>query len=391
MNSEVYVFHEARFYRTPDGKVWTKSKADQFFWRRYFEEFDKVTVVARVFNTSQVSNDYILSSTNNVEYFSTGTFQSKLDFILQYPKLMIKLGKLNNKIKKDGACVIFRVPLSLSFAFPFLFSKFGVEVVGDPYDAFAIDKSGSKTFFLKWYLRLKMKLEALLASGGAYVTDYSLQKRYPLRKGAFHTSYSSIDFSKSNYWQETLKKQESDVFNIICVGSLEHLYKGPDICLQAITVLKNKGYIFHVQWIGDGRLRESFQKEACNMGLEDYISYPGFKELDDILKSLRKSHLFVLPSRQEGLPRAMIEAMTQSLCCIGTDVGGVKELIDPEFICDAGSSEQLANKIEYVLNNDAVRLLQSKKNYINSQRFESKRIQSKRNEFYSFLKKTNEQ
>jgi glycosyltransferase involved in cell wall biosynthesis len=60
---------------------------------------------------------------------------------------------------------------------------------------------------------------------------------------------------------------------------------------------------------------------------------------------LDRADLFVLPSRQEGLPRAMIEAMARGLPCIGSTVGGFPELLPPEAMVPPGDATALARKI----------------------------------------------
>jgi glycosyltransferase involved in cell wall biosynthesis len=59
--------------------------------------------------------------------------------------------------------------------------------------------------------------------------------------------------------------------------------------------------------------------------------------------------LFILPSFQEGLPRAMVEAMARALPCIGSSVGGIGELLPPEDIVPPGDAAALARKIREVV------------------------------------------
>ena len=62
-----------------------------------------------------------------------------------------------------------------------------------------------------------------------------------------------------------------------------------------------------------------------------------------VTEQLDAADVFVLPSRQEGLPRAMIEAMARSLPCVGSDVGGISELI-PDWVVPPNDPQALALK-----------------------------------------------
>ena len=57
-----------------------------------------------------------------------------------------------------------------------------------------------------------------------------------------------------------------------------------------------------------------------------------------------QASLFVLPSRTEGLPRALLEAMAHALPCLGSDIGGIPELLAPEDLVPVNNPERLAER-----------------------------------------------
>jgi len=61
------------------------------------------------------------------------------------------------------------------------------------------------------------------------------------------------------------------------------------------------------------------------------------------------AHLFALPSRTEGLPRAMIDAIARGLPCIGTAVGGIPEPLSEENLVPSGDSVALAHKMVQIV------------------------------------------
>lgn len=67
---------------------------------------------------------------------------------------------------------------------------------------------------------------------------------------------------------------------------------------------------------------------VAELGLADRVQLPGFVQPDLVESLLQRSHVLVLPSRSEGQPMAVLEAMAHGLCVIATEVGGVPDLID---------------------------------------------------------------
>lgn len=77
--------------------------------------------------------------------------------------------------------------------------------------------------------------------------------------------------------------------------------------------------------IGDGPLREELHHLVISLGLADRVSFLGVR--DDVQQLLPALDVFVLPSRHEGLGLVLLEAMAAGICCIGTSVGGIPEVI----------------------------------------------------------------
>ena len=101
---------------------------------------------------------------------------------------------------------------------------------------------------------------------------------------------------------------------------------------------------------GDGPEEKRLKALAAEYGIEDKIIFLGFR--DDIPLILSLLDIFVLPSLEEGLPRAVIEAMAAGVPVIATDIGGTRELVANEktgYLVQPGDSHGLAAAIESVL------------------------------------------
>src|SRR5207253_6445170 len=96
--------------------------------------------------------------------------------------------------------------------------------------------------------------------------------------------------------------------------------------------------------------RSELESRANAAGLNGAARFRGQLASPDAVRAeLDRADLFVLPSRQEGLPRAMLEAMARGLPCIGSTVGGIPELLPAEDLVPPGDASALTQKIHDVL------------------------------------------
>ncbi len=101
--------------------------------------------------------------------------------------------------------------------------------------------------------------------------------------------------------------------------------KDPMLFLAAAQQILSEIPEARVLMCGDGPLRPRVEKEVLNLGLEQRVHFTGWKE--EVEKVLRAMDVFVLTSRNEGTPAAIIEAMAAEVPVVGADVGGVRDLI----------------------------------------------------------------
>lgn len=99
--------------------------------------------------------------------------------------------------------------------------------------------------------------------------------------------------------------------------------KGHADLLEALARLKAAGRDFTCRILGTGSAEAELKALAERLDLGDRIAWPGF--VSDVQAELARADLFALPSRSEGLPNALLEAMAQGLLPVARDVGGVAE------------------------------------------------------------------
>ena len=243
-------------------------------------------------------------------------------------------------------------------------------------------------------IKKRAKKMCLKANGVSYVTDYILQNEYPcvaIKKGEsfkyFTANYSSIDLDEEDFFDQKWKIDEKPkIYKIVHTGFMDSYRKGQHILLKAIKEVKDRGYNVNVLLIGDGKKRDEFEFLTKKLKLENIVEFKGLiRDKKQILQNLRNSHLLVFPTQSEGLPRTIIEAMSQGLPCISSPVDGIPELIDNEFLINYNDYLSYANKIIYLMKNWEKMIEVSKKNFEKSKKYEHKILDEKRKKFYSTL------
>lgn len=403
----VLVSLEHRFDRTPDGMVWTSATFAYPFWLRYLDVFDTVRVVARVRDVASVPAQYLQSSGAGVTFTAIPYFRGPAQFL----RVARQAQQIAQAAVQPTDAVILRIgSLVANLIEPTLVRTkhpFGVEVVGDPYDVFAPGaiQHPLRPFFRWWFVRAQ-KRQCQRAVGAAYVTKVALQKRYPcltswaisdveLRSSRAYqkveTHYSSVELDRCDYSEHSRTFATGiKPLGLIFVGTLEQLYKSPDILIQAFAENVHSGLDLELVIVGDGQYRTSLENLAVKLGVRDRVIFAGMLPRTSVMEQLDRAHLFVLPSRQEGLPRAMLEAMARALPCIGSTVGGIPELLPPEDMVPPNDVYALACKIKEVVSNPQRMTEMSSRNLRVAREYEASVLRARRIEFYQYIRRRTE-
>jgi glycosyltransferase involved in cell wall biosynthesis len=176
---------------------------------------------------------------------------------------------------------------------------------------------------------------------GRYVTARTLQQQYPLRPGAAHHHYSNVALRSADFAVGP-REVRTPARRLIAVGTQDQMYKGHDDLLRALALLP-EGSGYSLTLVGDGRCRKQLQELAARLGLSDRVRFLGrINDRERIWSELDAADLFIQPSRTEGLPRALIEAMARAVPALGTHVGGIPELLPAHQLVPPGRPDLLA-------------------------------------------------
>jgi glycosyltransferase involved in cell wall biosynthesis len=127
--------------------------------------------------------------------------------------------------------------------------------------------------------------------------------------------------------------------------------KGIDVLLRAAAIVQRQGQAFRLTIIGSGPERTAFERLRRELSLEHSVRFLGEQSFKTIERHLLRADVFVLVSRTEGLPVAMLEAMAAGLAVIGTRVGGIPELLEGEagLLVAPGSVEDLVQAMTNII------------------------------------------
>ena len=150
-----------------------------------------------------------------------------------------------------------------------------------------------------------------------------------------HLLYHGLDFERFGENSEALSQRDGsdpeDPVRLISVGRAV-AKKGYDLLLATLAELPAELY-WRFTHIGGGELLGQLQQQARDLDIDGRIDWQGAQPQTEVLAAYRAADLFVLPSRiaadgdRDGLPNVLMEAQSQRLACLSTDISGIPELI----------------------------------------------------------------
>lgn len=384
---KLFFVTDARFYQTPDGNIYSgEFSFSDILWGRYKQQFFEVYVIARLFYVEDVLKKE--NKVTKVTILPIEAFESSTSFLTLRNKIKNVISVYFNKYQPDA--VIIRGAGSIGYlASRYCMSmnmSYGIEVIGDPYDVFApgVIKHPLRAILRRLFTYFQKKA-VYNASSVIYVTQNKLQTRYPSNPKAFQTYASDVVINEVVRNLRTVNYDS--LFKLISVGSLEQMYKGPDILLKAIKLLVDKNINISLTWLGHGKHLQEMAELADNLNITNYVNFKGSVDNVTLIQNLDESDIFVLASRTEGLPRAIVEAMARSLPCIGSNVGGIPELVNTKLLFDVENSKQLADKIDMLINDADFYEKMSQHSIKTATDFSPSVLDKRRNSFFESLVK----
>jgi glycosyltransferase involved in cell wall biosynthesis len=232
---------------------------------------------------------------------------------------------------------------------------------------------------------LEMRRGMKKAQNAIYVTQKFLQHRYPTNGRAVGISDVIIQPTGQDTLSDRLEKinalsLDSEI-KFVTTAAVNVRYKAQDDVIKAIDALRNE-YNIHYYLIGAGD-PAYLKSVATKYKVLDRVHFVGPLAHDAVFDYLKNMDVYIQPSKQEGLPRAVVEAMSLAMPALGSSIAGIPELLSDEFLFKKGCVSQIADRIRFLLNKDVLKSA-AIANYNKSKEYTPEVLSQRR---YEFLKK----
>lgn len=218
-----------------------------------------------------------------------------------------------------------------------------------------------------------------------YVTEEFLQKRYPCKNKTVGVSDVVIDEISDEVRQkrnEKIAQTDSRNITLMTSGAVNVWYKGQHFVIRAIPLLNQMGIRVKYYCVGQGDTGY-LKKVARKSGVEDQVVFTGAVSHDEVFRLLDQCDIYVQPSLQEGLPRALVEAMSRGCPAVGARTGGIPELLPDTCIVKRKSVKNIAETIKKMLDNGLNQY--SEMSFLRAEDFQGEKLDFKRDAYFKYV------
>jgi len=366
---------------------WGMTLTYEFLKERYLKYYDSLIISTRVKDLKNEKGNrdgYKKTNGTNIEVIPILNYKSIPDGILKKKKIKREIEAVLNKV--DVA--IIRMPSMIGNIACEICEKnnkkYKIEMVACAWDGY-VNHHNKTGKIVAPYMYLEAKKHIKKAKEVLYVTNDFLQKRYPT-KGQ-KTACSDVVLKEFD--EGVLKKRMLKISNIsnsgeikLCtVANVGLKYKGQEFVIKAMSIMNNKNIKYYLIGNGDNSYLTNIIKKY---NLDDRVIFLGSIPHEKIFSILEEMDIYIQPSLQEGMPRALLEAMSLGMPCYGSTAGGIPELLGKDYLFEKKDYKQIAFYLDNInsssLKENALKSIEVSKQY------NIKLLNKKREEFYSTIK-----
>lgn len=376
-----------RFEIAADGAVYTLGgKYPYRLWREYLDVFDEMVVVGRGGPASSPIEKLSLSSGSGVHHITLGGRRG-VGRLAEMAGLQEALAPL--VLASDA--VIARLPSELGLAACEAARRAGrpylVELVASAWDSLWHHGSLAARAYAPVMERRTARAVAK-APLARYVTEQFLQKAYPTGGKAFVASDVALPAADPKVAAGRRARIEAAPSPLVfgTIGSLVSRMKGVHTALEALAAQRDSLPPFEYRVLGEGD-PGAYRAMADRMGLAKHVHFDGVLPAGSAVATwLDGIDVYLQPSFQEGLPRALIEALSRGCLAIASTAGGTPELLPQDRLHRPGDAARLGQLIaEIVAQPVPHRLSESERSQTTADRYDPTRLKARQREALTAL------
>lgn len=371
--------HYLPIYKDVNGVYCSTTLTDELF-KRYLKVVDRLIVATRVY---PINKSYQEAHQEKITL--------KRVEILEFPNLsdprILITGYFREKRKLEAAVR----QSDLIFIRGGIIAQMGVDAARKYKKPYLLESAGcawdeywNYSFtgkLLAPYMEYRAKRDTRNADYVIYVTERWLQSRYPTKGKSTHASnviVKEIDDGVLEKRMNKIKGQKSKKIILGTTGGVGNKAKGQQFVIQTISELKEK-YDISYELVGGGS-NDYLKSMAKKYNVEDRVFFKGQLTHEEVLNWLDDVDIYIQPSLQEGLPRALIEAMSRACPAIGSTTAGIPELLEDGCIFRRGDQKDLKRVLKVMLEADKTR--NAVRNFDKAKEYELQRLNRRREKIY---------
>ncbi len=394
MSMDLLLVYEDKAAVDREGNVYIGTAFSNSALECYFQHFDHVTMLVRRADVSPddtkrlTGMNKVTTDRLSVVFLPNPTADMK-SFIdpkvhREYKQTVLE------QITPDRA-VIVRVPSDSGTIAADYCHKIGkpylAEAIGCPWDSLWNHSIKGKALAPK--MREDMRRVMRNAPYSVYVTNEFLQRRYPTKGVTAAISDVELRPMEQSVLDARLAhiRNHSGKIKIATSGGLV-AYKGQQFVIEALAKLKAQGntnYEYHLAGSGDDVTLRNLARE---LGVEDQVIFEGRLAHEQMFPWLDEMDLYIQPSMTEGMPRSLIEAMSRGLPALGTQTGGIPELLGPDCTFPRKDVDAILKIVSSLEPTDMEQMAQN--NFNRCASFQKELLDQKRFDFYAAFAKAAE-
>ncbi|MGE6264839.1 glycosyltransferase family 4 protein [Aeromonas media] len=319
----VAFFHDHVFIKVGDD-YYSPGKLDYKKMDFYTNLFGSITIVARFKEMSSVPEGYLIANGEFVTVIGMPNLSSI--------RMLSKRGAIRQRVLEiieSHAFLIARLPSEYGLLCLCLAHRLNrsvlTEIVANAFDCLYYQSSWIKRAYA-FLLEYRVRKAVVKGDYVSYVTRQYLQDKYPAARGAMTIGVSDASISLMGSQPRTIHDDTS--VNLLVIANPDLPIKSVDTAVRAAVLLEKQGYRCQLNVLGgDGRNYIS-KKGALPQNVTFHAAVPS----EDVQRFIEQSDIYIQPSLTEGMPRALLEAMSSGVPCCTTPVGGMRDVVHHECL-----------------------------------------------------------